>query len=124
MGKLKNRILVVDDSPTILAATKALLEADGFEVEVSHDAWIARQVQEFRPDLLLIDVRLHGATGDSLVKSLRARKSIVGSAKMILYSTADGLGELAERCGADGAIEKDVRPDVMLARVRAYLAQG
>ena len=122
MAKLKKRILVVDDSSTIAQWSKMVLEAAGYEVESRGDIWIADAVREFRPDMLLIDVNLGGmARGSTAVRALRARKGILGEAKMILYSSAQHLADICEDCGADGFIPKTASPEALAGRVAFYM---
>lgn len=90
------RILVVDDDPSILAASQALLERSGHEVWTAIDADqaidLAREVE-----VALVDFNLGaGADGLAAIDSLRSRFPDLRAALL----TADGSPETAKRAAA------------------------
>ena len=67
----RKRILVVDDSEVIQDVLKEFLRGD-YTVETVGNAALARTaVIENKPDAILLDVRMPGIDGLSLLKSLR-----------------------------------------------------
>ena len=70
------RILYVEDEPDIQAVAKLALEmVGGFTVKVcSSGEEAVREVTEFAPDLLLLDVMMPGMDGPSTLKALRELK--------------------------------------------------
>ncbi|MCG2841394.1 PAS-domain containing protein [Sandaracinobacter sp. RS1-74] len=98
------RILVVDDDPMILAATKALLETGGHRVAVAGNAREARNLLE-GAELALVDFHLgNGADGQpladglALIAALRARNPGL----RVALVTADTSPATAERAAAAG----------------------
>ncbi|WP_310565938.1 response regulator [Hydrogenophaga sp.] len=68
------RILCVEDEPDIQAVARMALElVGGFEVRIcsSGDAAL-RELQVWRPDMVLLDVMMPGMDGPSTLKALRA----------------------------------------------------
>ncbi|MFH1501860.1 MAG: response regulator [Candidatus Eisenbacteria bacterium] len=66
------RVLVVEDSPTILAIKVAILESAGYETVGAVDAIEAiLRVREDAPDLILLDVRLPDMNGYQVCRLLR-----------------------------------------------------
>jgi DNA-binding response OmpR family regulator len=66
------RILLVEDEPDIAELLIILLETEGAEVIVFHDAEAAlSQIESLLPDILLCNVKLPNHDGDWLVKQLR-----------------------------------------------------
>src|SRR3977135_3190550 len=66
------KILVVDDSPTIRVALKALLERMGHTVVEANDGKQALQMyREDRPGLVLIDVVMPVMDGDESARHMR-----------------------------------------------------
>jgi DNA-binding NtrC family response regulator len=67
-----SRVLVVDDEPSICWAFRESLTDDGHEVQVAGNAREALElIQHNRPDVVLLDVRLPGQDGLSLLRQLR-----------------------------------------------------
>lgn len=64
------RVLVLDDDPRVLEATRGLLVAEGFEVDATAEPEVARRVlAEGRVDFALVDHHLGGgATGIDVVR--------------------------------------------------------
>lgn len=114
-------IMLVDDNPVEHQVTRRALEAKGHLVEVAKDAWIAGQVQQLKPDLILMDVHLSSIlTGPMAVESLR-RADMGRHLKIYLYSSTERreLREMASGCGADGFICKGEIADIQEAVDRA-----
>jgi CheY-like chemotaxis protein len=67
------RILIIEDDPDVVAATRSLLERRGYRVTAATDAPEGRRrVEEDRPHLILLDVMLpRGTEGFHFVWSLR-----------------------------------------------------
>ena len=101
------RVLIVDDSATVLANARDALQKSGCIVETSETIFIARLVNEFLPDVILIDVDMGQHSGSVAIQSLRhytaARHSII-----LLYSSKphQELSAIASNHQADGFICK------------------
>ena len=69
----RGRVLVVEDSPTIVSVVKYFLELEGFEVLVAEDG-VGGLEMAFRepPDVIVSDVNMPGMGGVAMVKALRA----------------------------------------------------
>ena len=66
------RVLVVDDNVDAAQSLSDLLEATGHVVRMAHDGLDALEVlQDFRPDLVLLDIGLPGLTGLEVAKRIR-----------------------------------------------------
>jgi two-component system alkaline phosphatase synthesis response regulator PhoP len=69
---MAKKILIVDDEPSITVPLKFLMEQNRFEVMVVHsgeDALAA--IDDFEPDLVLLDVMLPAVDGFQVCQSLR-----------------------------------------------------
>ena len=115
------RILVVDDDPTFRMTTAALLEADGYTVDTAPDGQQAvERLKDRQFDLLLVDLRMPGIDGISLVEALR----LWGHGVPILMISGFGTVDSAVRAlqtGVDDFLLKPVEPDVLSARVADLL---
>ena len=114
------RVLVVDDSNTVLTYTREILKKAGYEVETSDSIWIASLVQQFKPHLILMDLN-HGKLqgGNMAITSLK-KVPQVGNTRMVLYSSTepDELKKICEECGADGFIPKTSSSGTLLKEVK------
>jgi two-component system response regulator HydG len=115
------RILVVDDDPTFRMTTAALLEADGHSVDTASDGQQAvERIKDRALDLLLVDLRMPGIDGISLVEALR----LWGHGVPILMISGFGTVDSAVRAlqtGVDDFLLKPVEPEVLSARVAELL---
>lgn len=118
----QKQILIVEDDADIAAIERDYLELGGYAVTIAPDGRTGLEAalgQNF--DLLLLDVMLPGVDGFTICKTVRAEKDIP-----ILMVTA--RGEDVDKIrglgfGADDYIEKPFSPSVLVARVKAHLAQ-
>ena len=118
------RVLVVDDEPNISALLSATLRLVEFEVRVvdsGHRALVA--VEEFEPDLVVLDVMLPDLDGFDVAKRLRA----TGSRVPVLFLTArdaveDRISGLS--AGADDYVTKPFSLEEVVLRIRAILRRS
>lgn len=115
-------ILIVEDDAAIAAIERDYLEIDHFTVEIASDGvtGLNRGLSgEF--DLILLDVMLPGMDGFAVCRRLREKLDIpilMVTARQEDIDKIRGLG-----LGADDYIEKPFSPSVLVARVKANLAQ-
>lgn len=102
------RVVVVDDSEIVLAMASAALEEAGYEVRALLQ-WeeLGDLLQEFHPDLILMDINMPEMYGDFVLMYFREERGLT-DIPILLYSDID-VGELEQRAkdsGADGFISK------------------
>ncbi|WP_419655338.1 response regulator receiver protein [Desulfosarcina variabilis str. Montpellier] len=105
MGK---KILIVDDEPSITVPLKFLMEQNQFQVRVVHsgeDALTA--VDDFQPDLVLLDVMLPAVDGFQVCQSIREKPSS-RNIKVVFLSAMTRDLDIAKgnTLGADAYITK------------------
>ena len=116
------KILIVEDDAAIAAIERDYLEIDHFEVEIASDGvtGLNRGLSgEF--DLILLDLMLPGMDGFSVCRKLREKLDIpilMVTARREDIDKIRGLG-----LGADDYIEKPFSPSVLVARIKANIAQ-
>ena len=120
------RVLVVEDSPTIVAVVKYFLELEGFEVLVAENGILGLEMAvRDRPHVIVSDVNMPGMGGMAMVKAIRADPRTAGVRILMLTSEAsvecetEGLA-----AGADDYILKPVEPRRLAARVKALRARA
>jgi len=121
IGRLMNRILVVEDEPGIALALEDSLRLEGHEVEVIADGMEAgRRSRESTFDLILLDAMLPGKDGFTICRELRSAGSntpvIFLSGRAQEYDRVRGLD-----LGANDYVVKPFSPDELMARVRRLL---
>lgn len=111
-------ILVVDDSPTQLTATRAVLEEQGYRVQArsnGEQGLEAAHGQRFA--VILTDVVMPGISGFELCK--RIKQEVVDPPPVILLTSLNDPRDLVRgiECGADGYVTKPYPPEQLAARV-------
>lgn len=110
------RILVLEDDPLVLLSLRTLLEAWGSEVVDTCPDGAAGRAREFRPDVVLSDYRLPGASGVEAVAEIRAALGRDVPAAILTGHTG---GEVETAAGAAGLAL--IRKPVSAARLAAVL---
>src|SRR5450759_4033847 len=114
------RVLVVDDEESMLKIIRYALEEAGFQVATALDAETAeRELPEFRPDLIVLDVMLPGASGLEFTKSLRTSSDVP---VVMLSAKSEEIDKiLGLELGADDYVTKPFSPRELVSRVKAQL---
>ncbi len=115
------RILVVDDEPPIRRLLRASLATQGFEVtEAASGAEARRQIEEEKPDLVILDLGLPDVQGRDLLVEWRSRG--ITTPIVILSSRNDEAGIVqALELGADDYVTKPFGAKELTARLRVAL---
>lgn len=117
---MNGRVLLVDDDRFLLENVARLMTQNGYEVRTAGDGAEARRaVEEFLPEIAILDVGLPDTDGLTLCRELRRDWRFP-----IIMLTA--LGESGEKiqgleAGADDYLTKPFDSGELLARVRANL---
>jgi DNA-binding response OmpR family regulator len=114
------RILVVDDEPTIREVVGLYLRREGFEVESAADGEAAlAAISRARPDLVVLDLMLPGVDGLAITRQVRA----AGNLPIILLTARSEEIDrvLGLELGADDYVVKPFSARELVARVRAVL---
>ncbi|HZO34585.1 MAG TPA: response regulator transcription factor [Gaiellaceae bacterium] len=115
------RILVVDDEPSIVDAVATALRYEGFDVdEATAGREALRSVAEREPDLVVLDWMLPDLDGIEVGRRMRER----GFKSAILFLTAkDSVEHKVEalRAGGDDYVTKPFSLAEVVARVQAIL---
>jgi|SRR5690606_8828409 len=100
------KVLVIDDSEISLHFASQVLERAGFDVRTSTTVE-TDALGEWRPDVILTDVRMPGISGVELCRMLKSRYD-TAHVPVVLFSAMapQELEVLARDCEADGYLSK------------------
>ena len=118
---MKNKVLVVDDEPSIVTLLQYNLEQSGFEVITSMDGEEGKRLAETTQlDIIVLDLMLPKLDGMEVCKQLRQEK--VMTPILMLTAKDDELDKiLGLELGADDYMVKPFSPREVIARVKAIL---
>lgn len=120
---MAERLLLVDDEPSLREAVKAYLENFGFAVDVAtngEEGW--EKVQQNPPDLVITDVMMPKVDGYQLLKRLRENPQFKPLPVVFLTArgmTSDRIQGYQARC--DAYLSKPFDPDELVAIVENLL---
>jgi CheY-like chemotaxis protein len=128
------KILVVDDDPDIIKATRRVLESRGYRVIAAlNGEECLEKIQEERPDLIILDLLMPKLNGFGVCRELRDNVKYADYSDIpVLIVTA--VREDASRrryeletgidLNVDDYIEKPIRPLDLLRRVEKLLQKS
>ena len=122
------RILVIDDDPLFVEATKTILESKDYQVLTASDGDIGlRKVREEKPDLVLLDIIMPTQDGFQVCEEIKKDPQLTDIPVVMLTSFAQKKGEtdIPVSAGleleAEGYIDKPVDPEELLRYVEKML---
>ncbi len=113
-------VLVVDDEPQYIWATKINLEARGYHVLTAEDGQTALELTASQsPDLIILDIKMPGLSGYEVCQRIREFSAVPIIMLTALAEDADKIRGL--NLGADDYIVKPFNTAELLARMEAVL---
>ncbi|MXQ10216.1 response regulator [Microvirga makkahensis] len=120
---MSKRILIVEDTEDNRRILRDLLANAGFEICEAHDGRAAvAAAEEFKPDLILMDIQLPLLDGYEAIRHIKANSAVQAPPIIAVTSYAlSGDEEKAWKAGCDGYIAKPFSPRQILAKIRELL---
>ena len=115
------RVIIVDDQPIVRAGVARILGPDdGFEVvaECGDGDEVGAAVQEHRPDVVLMDIRMRRVDGVTATRQLMAGPAPPPVLVLTTFDEDDALWGALD-AGAAGFILKDASAEDLIAATRA-----
>jgi DNA-binding response OmpR family regulator len=113
------KILVVDDDKDILNIVQHILVSHGFDIQTHSTGLNAPDiVMHYRPNLILLDIRLPGKLGTEVCKEL---KEIYSNLPIILFSAHAEQGKAFALCDADAFIQRLFDIKNLIETINSYL---
>ena len=112
------RVLVIEDNADAAESMRAVLRTDRHDVEVVYDgaAGLAK-LEDFRADIVLLDIGLPRMDGYMVAHAIRERFALAGRRPKLLALTGYGRDDdrnAALKAGFDGHLAKPVDPRLLL----------
>lgn len=126
----RKKLMIIDDDPEYVAATRAILEGAGYETDVAYnprDGLAALRAR--RHDLLLLDLLMgRGAEGITVARVIRADPGLKHLPILVVTGLRTQLASIlgnralhTDDIPLDDLLEKPVVPAVLLEKVAALL---
>ena len=117
------RVVLIDDHTLFRVGLEGLLESRGIEIAASVDSGedCVQLVEDKKPDVVLLDMRMPEINGIGVLKLLRENKQ---SMPIVMLTTSTDESDLVEslRNGAQGYLLKDMEPDALVIALRDIVA--
>ena len=121
---MAQRILLVEDDPSIVIGLRMNLEREGYQLELAEDGDAAlERIREGEFDLVVLDVMLPKRNGYEVLDALRKEGNLT-PVLMLSARSAEMDKVMGLDLGADDYIPKPFSVAELLARVRVALRRG
>ncbi len=120
------KVVVVDDSKTILRTAEVLLGEQGCWVVTASDGFESlAKIASFKPDVIFVDImmpRLDGYQTCALIKANREYRNV----PVIMLSSKDSIFDMARGrlAGSDKYLTKPFTKQDLLSAIHAYVKPG
>lgn len=123
MDKDKPHILVVDDDTRLRSLLQRFLREQEFAVSAAKDAAEARMfIEQYKFDLLIIDVMMPGENGFEFLSALRKENNVPVIMLTAMGDTTDRITGLEN--GADDYLAKPFEPKELVLRIKNILKRA
>lgn len=120
---MNERILVIEDDPSVRALLRRGLKFEGYEVEVAENGESGlRMARDSMPNAVILDLMLPGIDGLEVCRRLRAESNV----PIIMLTARDAVADRITGldAGADDYVPKPFAFDELLARLRALFRRN
>lgn len=114
-----NKIMLVEDDPTMIAVLSTLLEIEGYHVIAPPNKTLDEIVQAIRseqPDTILLDVHLRDVSGYDVIQQVRDDPRLNGT-RVVMTSGMD-VKEKCIEAGANAFLLKPYMPDELMEKLK------
>lgn len=121
MGK---KIMVVDDSATMMMSVKETLGMNGFETETAGDGVeaLGKLKGGYKPDLIITDINMPNMGGLEFIKNVRTLPGLNFTPILTLTTESEAsMREEAKKLGATGWLVKPVEGPALINVIKQVL---
>jgi two-component system, OmpR family, phosphate regulon response regulator PhoB len=122
----QERILLIEDEPSLTDVLSYNLKREGYEVRVAHDGRDGlRLAQALLPDLVILDLMLPGMGGLDICRELRASHATARLPILMLTAKTEETDQVVGfAMGADDYVTKPFSVKVLLQRIKVLLRRA
>jgi DNA-binding response OmpR family regulator len=115
-------VIIVEDDPNVASFLETTLTAEYETKLVTNGALALQLLDHVAPDLVVLDIRLPGASGVDICRRIRSEKRL-SSAKLLIVTGYPDSPETKEihKIGVDALLEKPITPHRLRGAVRQLL---
>jgi EAL domain-containing protein (putative c-di-GMP-specific phosphodiesterase class I)/PleD family two-component response regulator len=126
LGEAPYRVLVVEDDASQALFAESVLKGAGIQAQVaSEHTQVMTAMEQFHPDLVLMDLHLPGCSGIELTASIRAHPSFLHTPVVFLTGDQDPDRQFEVlESGADDFLSKPIKPRHLIAAVQSRIKRA
>jgi two-component system phosphate regulon response regulator PhoB len=123
---MPKRVAIVEDEAELAALLEYNLANHGFQSRIlTGSKGTLNELEEWRPDIIVLDVMLPDGDGFDLCRQIRKSPAISRTPILFLTARSDEVDRvLGLEIGGDDYITKPFSPRELIARVKAHLRRG
>jgi CheY-like chemotaxis protein len=118
-ARVRRTVMIADDEPSNRMLASAIIGTEDYNVVEARDgieAWTL--IQEHRPWLVLLDVRMPGRSGLDILRAIRADPNLMATRVILLTASAQASDIRAGlAAGADSYLTKPFSSEDLLSRL-------
>jgi twitching motility two-component system response regulator PilH len=120
------RVLIIDDSATIIAVLGKMLRQNGYEVLAAADAETGiERARADQPDLIYLDIVLPGMNGFDALRALRRDPATKSTPVIMISGNAQATEQFyVRRIGADDFMKKPFGRGEVFVRIQQMVESG
>jgi len=123
---MNKKVLIAEDEPSIVAAVEFLLQRNGYDVHIARNGEEAlQQVENWKPDLVLLDVMMPLRSGYDVCARMRERSDLQ-HIKIVMLSAKRRDAEVNKglAMGADLYVTKPFSTRDLMDQINELLGRG
>lgn len=124
METVAQKILIIDDDPTLLKLIQAVLNSNGYEVLSASEAPNGLELaMKQKPDLIILDVMMPVINGFNICRLLKAEQKHKHIPIILLTSrSTENDQKIGNEVGADAYFPKPCKIEELLIKIKELLS--
>ncbi|GGI25880.1 response regulator transcription factor [Pedobacter mendelii] len=119
------KILVIEDNHAILDVITLILESEAFDVAgLNKGADFINHVQEFQPDVIIMDIMLPDIDGRILLKEIKEKSTTKHIPVLMISARYNSSNYMLDDVSADDFMAKPFNIDELMDKIYALLKKS